>query len=135
MHSSLEQITLKMNLHSIRFSSVFLRFCFSMKMYALFHPHFIKSISALSRLLHEEKMLFKNVVYDQYLRYFKIELYSFTKNFFPKTFVQYVTVWVVRRWTYKKRIKSAYFFTENKTVKKRTKTDEKRILCKSIFTN
>ena len=32
---------LKVNLHRIRFSSVFLRFCFSVKKYALFHPHFI----------------------------------------------------------------------------------------------
>ena len=30
--------------------SVFGRFCFSVKMYALFHPHFYECISALSRL-------------------------------------------------------------------------------------
>ena len=42
----------KVNLHSIRFSSVFLSFGFSLEKYALFHPHFYKSISALSRLLH-----------------------------------------------------------------------------------
>ena len=30
----------------------FLRFCFSMKKYALFCPHFLKSIAALIRLLH-----------------------------------------------------------------------------------
>ena len=43
----------KVNLHSIlfhTFSSVFLRFCFLTE-YALFHPHFYKSIFALSRLL------------------------------------------------------------------------------------
>ena len=37
------------------FSSVFLRFCFSLTKYALFHPHFYKSISALSRLLYINK--------------------------------------------------------------------------------
>ena len=37
------------------FSSVFLRFCFSLKKYALFHPHFYKSIYALSRLLYIDK--------------------------------------------------------------------------------
>ena len=66
-------------------------------------------------------MLFKNVVYDQYLRYFKIELYSFTKNFFPKTFVQYVTVWVVRRWTYKKRMKKRILFHGEQNRKKTDK--------------
>ena len=37
------------------FSSVFLSFCFSLKKYALFHSHFYKSISALSRLLCIDK--------------------------------------------------------------------------------
>ena len=48
---SVDMVRLKANLHSIRFLSVFLRFCF-LKKYALFHPHFYKCISALSTLLH-----------------------------------------------------------------------------------
>ena len=41
-------------------------------------------------------------MYERYERYFKIELYPFTKNFFRKTFVRYVTVcWLVWIWTYK----------------------------------
>ena len=43
-------IGIKVNLPSIRFSSVFVRFlcfCFSVKKYALFHLHFYKSISTL----------------------------------------------------------------------------------------
>ena len=67
--------------------SVFLRYCFSVKNYALFHPHFCKSISALSRLLHIHKKLVhvsKNFVYERFERYFKIKLYPFTKNFFGK---------------------------------------------------
>ena len=46
---------LKVNLHSIRFSYFFvrfLRFCFSLTKYALFHPHFYVSISALTRQSH-----------------------------------------------------------------------------------
>ena len=50
---------IKTNLHSIRFLPVFVRFflrvCFSVKKYALFHAHFCKSISALSKLLHIDK--------------------------------------------------------------------------------
>ena len=37
------------------FSSVFLRFCFSLTKYALFHPRFYKSIYAPSRLLRIDK--------------------------------------------------------------------------------
>ena len=32
--------------------SVFLHFCFSVKKYAIFHPHFYTSISALTRQSH-----------------------------------------------------------------------------------
>ena len=56
----LHLLPLKVNLHSIRFSSVFLRFCFSVKKYALFHPQFHKSITALSRLLHIDKNFVQN---------------------------------------------------------------------------
>ena len=38
----------------IRFRPFFLRFCF-LKKYALFHPHFYKSIYALTRLLYIDK--------------------------------------------------------------------------------
>ena len=66
--------------------------------------------------------------------YFEIELYSFTKNFFRKTFVQYVTVWLVRIWTHKNADEKADTLSRrSKNVKKRTKTNEKRILCKFTF--
>ena len=56
------------------------------------------------------------------------------KNFFGKTFVQYVTVWLVRIWTYKNADEKAHTFSRrSKNVKKRTKTYEKRILCKFTF--
>ena len=51
-----------------------------------------------------------------------IALYPFTKNFFRKTFVQYVTVWLVRIWTYKNADEKAHtFWKRSKNVKKRTK--------------
>ena len=56
------------------------------------------------------------------------------KKFFWKTFVQYVTVWLVRIWTYKNADEKAHTFSRrSKNVKKRTQTDEKRILCKSTL--
>ena len=39
-------------------------------------------------------------------------MYSFTKNFVRKTFVQYVTVWLVRIWTYKNTDEKAHTFQE-----------------------
>ena len=49
---------LKANLHRIRFS-------FSIKNYVLSRPHFYKSISALSPLLHIEKILLKNFGHER----------------------------------------------------------------------
>ena len=121
---------IEVNLNCIRFSFVFLRFCFSMKKYALFRRYFYKSISALSRLLHV----------DENFVYFRTELFvSLYKRFVRKTFVQYVTVWFVCIWTHciKIRIKkNILFHEEEKTYKnepKRTQADKKRILCKSTL--
>ena len=51
----------------------------------------------------------------------RLWLYPFTKNFFRKIFVQYVTVWLVRIWTYKNADEKAHTFSRSKNVKK---TDE-----------
>ena len=60
-----------------------------------------------------------------------MELYPFTKNFFRKTFVQYVTVWLLRIWTHENTDEKAHTLSKrSKNVKKRTKTYKKRILCK-----
>ena len=107
---------LKADLNIICFSSIFLRFCF-LKRYALFCQHFCKSISALRRLQILINILFKK-------RYFKTELYPFTKYVFGK-FLS--SMWVVsadidvQKRGRKKNV--LYFFME---IKKRT-------LCKSIF--
>ena len=124
-----------MNLHSIRFSSVFLRFCFSLKKYALFHPHFYKSISALNRLLYIDKNFVQKFCVWTIRAIFQ-NRYPFTKKLFRKTFVQYVTVWLVRIWTYKNADEKSHTFSRrSKNVKNRTKTDEKPILCKLTFSN
>ena len=44
------------------------------------------------------------------------------KNFFRKTFLRYVTVWLVRIWTYKNADEKEYCFSwRRKNVQKRTK--------------
>ena len=47
------------------------------------------------------KNFVQKFVYERRERYFKIKLYSFAKGVFRTTFVQYVTAWLVRIWTYK----------------------------------
>ena len=50
-------------------------------------------------------------------------LYPSAKENFRKTFVQYVTVWLVRIWTYKNADeKEPSFSWRRKNVQKRTKT-------------
>ena len=59
----------------------------------------------------------------------------FTKKIFVKTFVQYVTVWLVQIWTYKNADEKEHTFScRRKNGQKRKKVDEKQILGKSIFT-
>ena len=49
-------------------------------------------------------------------------MYSFTENFFRETFVQYVTVWLVRIWISKNADEKAYTFSRRgKKRRKRTK--------------
>ena len=56
------------------------------------------------------------------------------KKFFWTTFVQCVTVWLVRIWAYKNADEKGRTCSQrSKNVKKWTKTDKKWILCKFIF--
>ena len=49
-------------------------------------------------------------------------MYSFTEKFFWETFVQYVTVWLVRIWIYKNADEKAHTFSRRgKKRRKRTK--------------
>ena len=66
--------------------------------------------------------------------YFEISLLSFTHKIFEQNFCYYVTVYLVRIWSNKNADKNANTFSrKSKNVKKRTKTDEKQILCKFIL--
>ena len=129
-----------MNLHSIRFSYVFvrfvfLRFCFSLTKYALFHPHFYVSISALTRQSHTGQKFSEKIFCKGVQLYFEISLFSFIHKIFEQNFYLYITVYLVRIWTYKKGDEKAHTLSRrSKNVKKRTKTYEKRILCKFTFT-
>ena len=41
-----------------------------------------------------------------------LELYPFTKNFFGKTFVRYMTVWLGQIWTYKNADEKGHTFLQ-----------------------
>ena len=122
--TSCENKMLKVNLHSIRFLSVFLRFCFSVKKYGLFHPNFYKSISALITVNYY--VYIKNFVRKFCVwtirAIFQNRAVSLYKKFFWKTFVQYVTDWLVWIWTYKNADEKAHTFSRrSKNVQKLTK--------------
>ena len=118
-------LPLKVNLHSIHFSSVFLRFCFSVNKYVLFHPHFYMSISALTKLSHIGQKLSEKIFCKGAQPYFKISLLSFMHKIFEQSFYQYITVYLVRIWTYKNADEKSHTFSRRcKNVKKNgRKTD------------
>ena len=113
----------------------FLRFCFSVKKYAIFHPHFYMSISALTRQSHTgQNFSEKNFLLEGVQLYFEISLLSFTHKIFEQKFYLYITVYLEQIWTYKNADEKVHTFSRrSKNVKKRTKTDEKRTLCKFTF--
>ena len=115
----------------MRFRPFFLRFCFSFTKYALFHPHFYVSISALTRQSHTGQKFSEKIFCKGVQLYFEISLLSLIHKIFEQNFYLYITVYLVRIWTYQNADEKAHTFSRrNKNVKKRTKTYEKRILCK-----
>ena len=71
-------------------------------------------------------------MYERLERCFKIGLYPFTKICFRKTFVLYVTVRLVRIWTYKnadEKEHTVVYHGEEKKDEKWRKADEKREYC------
>ena len=68
------------------FSSVFLRFCFFLKKYALFHPHFYKSISTLSRLLYVGKNFVQKFCVWTIRAIFQNRAVPLYKKFFSENF-------------------------------------------------
>ena len=68
---------------------------------------------------------------NEYKPYFQLSLSLFTSKVFEQYFYQYVTAYLVRIWTYKNADETPHTFSwRSKNEKKRTKTDEKRILRK-----
>ena len=130
-----ERIRLKVNLHSIRFSYVFVRFFTFLllleKVYAFSSAFLCVHIRTNQTVTYWTKVVRKNFFCKGVRRYFEISLLSFVHKIFEQNFYLYITVYLVRIWTYKNADEKAHTFSRrSKNVKKRTKTYEKRILCK-----
>ena len=94
----------------------------SVKKYELFHPHFYKSISALTRQSRTEQKFSENFFCKGVLLDFEISLLTFIHKIFEQNFYLYITVYLVRIWTYKNADEKAHTFSRrSKNVKKRTK--------------
>ena len=62
---------------------------------------------------------------------FEISLLPFIHKIFEQNFYVYTTIYLVQIWAYKNADEKAHTFSRrSKNVKKRTKMDKKRILCK-----
>ena len=113
------------------FVRFFLRFYFSVNKYVLFHLHVYMPISALTKLSHTGQKLSEKMFLRRVQPYFEIIFLSFIDKIFEQNFYQYITVHSVRIWTHKNVDEKAHTCTRrSKNAKERTKTDEKRILCK-----
>ena len=110
------------------FLSIFLRFCFSVKKYAIFYPHFYMFISALTRQLHTGQKFSEKFFCKGVQLCFEISLLSFIHKIFEQNFYLYITVYLVQMLTYKNADEKARTFSRRS--KNGRKTD--RLLC--IFT-
>ena len=103
------------------FLSVFLRFCF-LKKYALFHPHFYKTISALRRLLYiDENFVHKFCVWT-IRTIFQNKAVPPCKKFFSDNFCPVCDSLISADMDMQKcRWKRTYLFTEKQRRKKTNK--------------
>ena len=114
--------TIKVDLHSIRFSFDFVHFFFSIKKYVFFSSTFANALIRTNQTttcwtkVFRKKNFFKGVQH-----YFEITLLSFIYKFFID--IQYVTVYFVRVWTYKVADKKKHTFSRRS--KKRKKITDK----------
>ena len=69
------------------FRPFFLHFCFSAKKYAIFHPHFYISISALTRQSHTTQKFSEKFFCKGVQLYFEISLLSFIPKALNKIFI------------------------------------------------
>ena len=104
------------------FFSVFSHFCFFLKKYALFHPHFYKSIPHIPDSHILDKCFPKKIFCEGVQLYFEISLLSFIHKIFEQNFYLYTTIYLVRIWTHKNADEKAHYFLKQK--QKRKKTDE-----------
>ena len=151
-------VMLKVDLHSIRFSSAFIRFCAFVLLhekYVLFRPHFYMSITNRTRLSHTgQKFLEKKKKFvKEYciLKYRSHCLYEYSKflkkkfwrkefekkilkkNFLKTIFIN-VTVNFARMWTcYNADEKPHNFSQRSKAVKKTDKQNSTEKLRKKIL--
>ena len=135
-HCNVNIIEIKVNLHSIRFSYVFVRFFTFLvlldKACAFSSAFICVHIRTNQTVTYWTKVFRKKFFVKGYVQlYFEISLLSFIHKIFEQNFYLYITVYLVRIWNYKNADKKAHTFSRrSKNVKKRTKTYEKRILCK-----
>ena len=128
-------IRLMVNLHGIRFSYVFVRFFTFLplldKVCAFSSAFLCVHIRTNQTVTYWTKVFRKNFFVKGYKLYFEISLLSFIHKIFEQNFYLYITVYLVRIWTFKNADEKAHTLSRRgKNVKKRTKTYEKRILCK-----
>ena len=136
-HYYCKHCVLKVNLHSIRFSYVFVRFFTFLllldKVCAFSSAFSCVHIRTNQTVTYWTKVFRKNFCKGVQL-YFEISLLSFIHKIFEQNFYLHITVYLVRIWTYKNADEKAHTFSRrSKNVKKRTKAYEKRILCKFTF--
>ena len=128
---------LKVNSHSIRFSYVFVRFFTFLllldKVCALLSAFLCVHIRTNQTVTYWTKVFRKNFFVKGCSSISKYGSYRSYTKFLNKIFI-YITVYLVRIWTYKNANEKAHTFSRrSKNVKERTKTYEKRILCKFTF--
>ena len=127
-----------MNLHSFRFSFVFVRFFTFLllldKVCAFPSAFLCVHVRTNQTVTYWTKVFRKKIFCKRVQLYFEISLLSFIHKMFGQNFYPYTTIYLVRIWTYKNADEKAHTFSRrSKNVKKRTKTDEKRILCNFTF--
>ena len=131
-------LMLKMDLDSIRFSSFFVRFFIFLllreKVCDFFSAILYVHIHTNQTVIYLTKVFRKKIFVNGYKVCFGISLLSFIQKIFEQNFYLYTTVYLVPIWTYENTNEKGEFFSRrSKNVKKRTKTDKKRMLCEFTF--
>ena len=129
---------IKVNLHSIRFSYVFVRFFTFLllldEVCAFSSAFLCVHIRTNQTVTYWTKVFRKIFFVKGYSSISKYSSYRSYTKFLNKIFIYILTVYLVRIRTYKNADEKAHTFSRrSKNEKKRTKTYEKRILCKFTF--